>query len=65
MKVGIVYNTGSHGVDPAAVIAVARHAESCGFESFYVTEHIALYRAPRSGRSNSRLLCLSLPRWSC
>ncbi len=49
MKVGIVYNTGSHGVDPAAVIAVARHAESCGFESFYVTEHIALYPGAKVG----------------
>ena len=25
------------------MIAVARHAEDCGFESFYVPEHIALY----------------------
>lgn len=49
MKVGIVYNTGSHGVHPAAVIAVARHAESCGFESFYVTEHIALYPGAKVG----------------
>ena len=43
MKVGIVYNTGSYGVDPRTVIAVAQHAERCGFESFYVPEHIALY----------------------
>ena len=49
MKVGIVYNTGSHGVDPRTVIAVARHAESCGFESFYVPEHIALYPGARVG----------------
>jgi probable F420-dependent oxidoreductase len=25
------------------MIAVARHAEACGFESFYVAEHIAMY----------------------
>ena len=25
------------------MIAVARHAEACGFESFYVPEHVALY----------------------
>ena len=43
MKFGVTYNTGSHGVDPDAMIAVARHAEDRGFESFYVPEHIALY----------------------
>jgi probable F420-dependent oxidoreductase len=49
VKVGIVYNTGSYGVDPRTVIAVARHAERCGFESFYVPEHIALYPGARIG----------------
>ncbi len=49
MKAGIVYNTGSQGVHPRTVIAVARHAESCGFESFYVPEHIALYPGARAG----------------
>ncbi len=43
MKFGVMYNTGFYGVDPDAMIAVARHAEDCGFESFYVPEHIALY----------------------
>ncbi len=43
MKFGIIYNTGQLGVDPSRVIAVARHAEDCGFESFYLPEHIALY----------------------
>jgi probable F420-dependent oxidoreductase len=43
VKFGVTYNTGSHGVDPDAMIAVARHAEDQGFESFYVPEHIALY----------------------
>jgi probable F420-dependent oxidoreductase len=44
MKFGIHYNTGAYGgVDPDALIAVARHAEACGFESFYVPEHVALY----------------------
>ena len=44
MKFGVNYNTGGYGVlDPDAMIAVARHAEDCGFESFYVPEHIALY----------------------
>jgi probable F420-dependent oxidoreductase len=49
VKVGIVYNTGSYGVDPRTVIAVARHAERCGFESFYVPEHIALYPGAKIG----------------
>ena len=44
MKFGVSYNTGAYGVvDPDAMIAVARHAEACGFESFYVPEHVALY----------------------
>ena len=43
MKFGLIYNTGYYGTDPDQLIAAARHAEACGFESFYVTEHIALY----------------------
>ena len=43
MKFGLVYNTGFFGPDPDQLIAVARHAEDCGFESFYVTEHVVLY----------------------
>ena len=43
MKFGVHYNTGSYGVDPGALIALARHAEACGFESFYLPEHVALY----------------------
>jgi len=43
VKFGVMYNTGYYGVDPDAMIAVARHAEDIGFESFYVPEHIALY----------------------
>ena len=43
MKFGLIYNTAYHGTDPHQVTAVARHAEQCGFESFYVPEHIALY----------------------
>ncbi len=37
-------------VDPAGFIAVARHAEDCGFESFYVPEHIALVPGRHRGR---------------
>jgi alkanesulfonate monooxygenase SsuD/methylene tetrahydromethanopterin reductase-like flavin-dependent oxidoreductase (luciferase family) len=43
VKFGVSYNTAVYGVDPDAMIAVARYAEDCGFESFYVPEHIALY----------------------
>jgi probable F420-dependent oxidoreductase len=44
VKFGLSYNTGAYGVvDPDAMVAVARHAEDCGFESFYVPEHVALY----------------------
>ena len=43
MQFGIIYNTGQLGVDPSRIIAVARHAEDCGFESFFLPEHIALY----------------------
>src|SRR2546428_783212 len=43
MKFGLSYNTGVYGTDPDQIIAVARHAEQCGFESLYFPEHIALY----------------------
>jgi probable F420-dependent oxidoreductase len=43
MKFGVNYSTAYYGLDPDAIIAFARHAESCGFESFYVPEHVALY----------------------
>jgi probable F420-dependent oxidoreductase len=43
MKFALMYNTGFLGTDPDQMIAVARHAEQCGFESFYTPEHIALY----------------------
>jgi probable F420-dependent oxidoreductase len=43
VKFGLFYNTGGYGTDPDQLIALAQHAEACGFESFYVPEHIALY----------------------
>ena len=49
MKFGISYNTGHYGVDPDAMIAVARRAEDRGFESFYVPEHIVLYPGAKAG----------------
>ena len=49
MKFGINYNTGYYGVDPDNMVAMARHAENCGFESFYVAEHIVLYPGAKAG----------------
>lgn len=49
MKFGISYNTGYYGTGPDNMVAVARHAEDCGFESFYVSEHIALYPGAKTG----------------
>jgi len=43
MDFGLTYNTGYLGTDPDQLVAAARHAEQCGFESFYLPEHIALY----------------------
>ena len=43
MKFGVMYNTAANGTDPDALLAFARHAEDCGFESFYTPEHVALY----------------------
>jgi probable F420-dependent oxidoreductase len=50
MKYGVVYHTGFFGIEPEQVTAVARHAEECGFESFFTTEHIALYPGVTLGR---------------
>jgi probable F420-dependent oxidoreductase len=49
VKFGIIYNTGHYGTDPGNLAAVARHAEDCGFESFYVTEHIVMYPGAKAG----------------
>src|SRR5919201_2990466 len=43
MKFGVVYHTAYYGANPDAIVAYARHAEGCGFESFYLPEHVALY----------------------
>lgn len=52
MKFGVVYNTAHFGVDRDEVLAYARHAEACGFESFYVTEHIAGFPGARIGETD-------------
>jgi probable F420-dependent oxidoreductase len=49
VKFGLIYNTSFAGTDPANLKAIARHADEVGFESFYVPEHVALYRGARVG----------------
>jgi probable F420-dependent oxidoreductase len=51
VKFGVVYNTAYYGVDPDAMGALARHAEDCGFESFYLPEHVALYPGAGFGQT--------------
>lgn len=43
MKFAVSYHTAAHGIDPDRMIAYAQRAETLGFESFYLPEHIALY----------------------
>ncbi|QIS10800.1 LLM class flavin-dependent oxidoreductase [Nocardia arthritidis] len=43
MRFAISYSSPFHGVDPDRLIAVARHAERCGFEGLYLPDHLALY----------------------
>jgi probable F420-dependent oxidoreductase len=50
VKFGLTYNTAHHGPDPGLLAAVARHAEDCGFESFYVPEHIVVYPGATFGQ---------------
>jgi probable F420-dependent oxidoreductase len=49
MKFGVAFNTAYFGVDPDAIAAYAQHAEACGFESFYMSEHVALYKGAQLG----------------
>jgi probable F420-dependent oxidoreductase len=49
MKFAISYSTPYFGVDPDRIVAYARHAEACGFESLYLPEHIVVYPGARAG----------------
>jgi len=49
VKFGLAYNTAYYGTDPDLMVAVARHAEECGFESFFTSEHIVLYPGATAG----------------
>ena len=44
MKFGVAFHTAYFGTDPDAIAAYAQHAEACGFESFYMSEHVAMYK---------------------
>jgi alkanesulfonate monooxygenase SsuD/methylene tetrahydromethanopterin reductase-like flavin-dependent oxidoreductase (luciferase family) len=44
MTFAVVYHSAYHDVDPDRLIACARHAEDCGFESFFLPEHVVLHR---------------------
>lgn len=49
VKFAISYSPPYHGVDPDTIIAYARHAEKCGFDGFYLPEHIGLYKGATIG----------------
>jgi len=49
VKFGLAYNTAYYGADPDLMAAAARHAEECGFESFYLPEHIVMYPGATAG----------------
>jgi probable F420-dependent oxidoreductase len=49
VKIGLSYNTGIYGANPGQMAALAKHAEDCGLESFYLSEHIVLYPGARAG----------------
>jgi alkanesulfonate monooxygenase SsuD/methylene tetrahydromethanopterin reductase-like flavin-dependent oxidoreductase (luciferase family) len=43
VRFAISYQPAHHGVDPARLVAYARHAEECGFEGLYLPEHVVLH----------------------
>lgn len=49
VKFGLFYHTAYYGADPHLMAAAARHAEKCGFESFYMPEHIVVYPGATAG----------------
>ncbi|MGF6881320.1 putative F420-dependent oxidoreductase [Nocardia sp. GAS34] len=49
MRFATSYYTAFNGTDPDRLVTYAQHAERCGFEGLYVTDHIALYPGARFG----------------
>src|ERR1700684_3153777 len=37
------YTTPFFGADPDRLVTIARHAQQCGFDGFYVPEHVPVY----------------------
>jgi probable F420-dependent oxidoreductase len=50
VRFGLAYNTAYYGTDPGLMAAAAQHAEKCGFESFYTSEHIVVYPGAAHGQ---------------
>jgi probable F420-dependent oxidoreductase len=51
VKFAISYSPPYHGVDPDTIVGYAQHAEECGFEGFYLPEHIVLYPGATIGQA--------------
>src|SRR5260370_37999359 len=49
MKFGVAFHTAYFGTDPDAIAAYAQHAEACGFDSFYMSEHVAMHKGAKLG----------------
>src|SRR5258708_22978579 len=49
MKFGVAFHTAYFGTDPDAIAAYAQHAEACGFDSFHMSEHVAMYKGAKLG----------------
>jgi probable F420-dependent oxidoreductase len=49
VRFGVMYNPTVQGVDPQRLVAHARLAEECGFEGFYLPEHLALHPGAKIG----------------
>jgi probable F420-dependent oxidoreductase len=43
MRFAVSYSPPHHGTDPDGLVAYARHAEECGFEGLYLSEHLVLH----------------------
>src|SRR5258708_3484805 len=49
MEFGVAFHTAYFGTDPDAIAAYAQHAEACGFDSFHMSEHVAMYKGAKLG----------------
>src|SRR5260370_6754276 len=49
MKLGGAFHPAYFGTDPDAIAAYAQPAEACGFASFHMSEHVAMYKGGKLG----------------